>query len=246
MAVLHREDEAIRPRQTYVYLSGRREVSLADAGRTQGPPSAESGGGSSSARELRGVHGSWRTHLRRPSPRESSQELLPLVSGLVIALHSTQAEGRPSRLMWSGDEGTTEASGRTRRVGVDLEGRGRLLLWLWADADLNLSRGRFRDSPSGADLIPLASTITATAGLTLRDAAPERRRAPRAPHRRPGRQRNQLRRGAEQSGAGCAILARAPRRGCWARPCAPRASPVRSQPSPRRAASDYLRLRCGG
>jgi outer membrane receptor protein involved in Fe transport len=77
-----------------------------------------------------------------------------------------------SELVWSSDEGTTEASGRTRRVGVDLEGRSRLLPWLWADADLNLARGRFRDEPSGADLIPLAPTLTATAGLTVRDAGP--------------------------------------------------------------------------
>ncbi|MGH7579140.1 MAG: TonB-dependent receptor, partial [Gemmatimonadales bacterium] len=72
-----------------------------------------------------------------------------------------------SELTYVGDVGTTEPSGRTRRIGLDLEGRVRLADWLWADADLNLSRGRFRDEPRGADLVPLAPTLTSTGGLTV-------------------------------------------------------------------------------
>jgi outer membrane receptor protein involved in Fe transport len=75
-----------------------------------------------------------------------------------------------SELVFVGDEGTTEASGRTRRRGLDLEARARILPWVWLDADLNLSRGRFRDAPPGADYIPLAPTLTSTGGLTVRDA----------------------------------------------------------------------------
>ncbi|HET9274921.1 MAG TPA: TonB-dependent receptor plug domain-containing protein, partial [Gemmatimonadales bacterium] len=71
-----------------------------------------------------------------------------------------------SELTYVGDAGTTEPSGRTRRVGVDVEARVRLATGLWADADLNLSRGRFRDEPDGADLVPLAPTFTSTGGLT--------------------------------------------------------------------------------
>ena len=77
-----------------------------------------------------------------------------------------------SELVYLGDEGTTEASGPTRRLGIDLEGRVRVLPWLWADADVTLSHGRFRDQPSGANRIPLAPTFTAVAGLTVRDAGP--------------------------------------------------------------------------
>lgn len=77
-----------------------------------------------------------------------------------------------SELVFVGDEGVTEASGRTRRQGLDLEGRLRLTRWLWADADVSLSRGRFRDEPADADRIPLAPTRIATAGLTVRDAGP--------------------------------------------------------------------------
>jgi hypothetical protein len=74
-----------------------------------------------------------------------------------------------SELVWIGDEGTTEAAGRSRRVGVDLEARARISRWLWADADVNLSHGRLRDEPGTANRIPLAPTVTATGGLAVRD-----------------------------------------------------------------------------
>jgi outer membrane receptor protein involved in Fe transport len=77
-----------------------------------------------------------------------------------------------SELVWVGDAGTTEASGRTRRVGTDVEARVRLLPRLWGDADVSLARGRYRDEPAGADRIALAPTVTATLGLTVRDAGP--------------------------------------------------------------------------
>jgi len=74
-----------------------------------------------------------------------------------------------SELVYVGDEGVTEPSGRTRRVGADVELRARVLPWLWADADVNLAHGRFLDEPRGANRIPLAPTLTSTAGLTVRD-----------------------------------------------------------------------------
>jgi len=73
-----------------------------------------------------------------------------------------------SELVYNGDDGTTEPSGRTRRVGLDFEGRAQILTWLYADADVTLSRGRFRDLPAGQNFIPLAPTVTATGGLTFR------------------------------------------------------------------------------
>jgi outer membrane receptor protein involved in Fe transport len=78
-----------------------------------------------------------------------------------------------SETVFVGDEGTTEASGRTRRVGVDLELRQQLTPTLWFDGDLNIGRGRFRDEPRGADRVPLAPTRTATVGLTSRRGASE-------------------------------------------------------------------------
>ncbi|MGQ0813003.1 MAG: TonB-dependent receptor [Gemmatimonadota bacterium] len=75
-----------------------------------------------------------------------------------------------SELVYVGDEGVTEPSGRTRRLGVDAEARIQLLRWLWADVDVNLARGRFLEQP--ALVIPLAPSFTSAGGLTVRDAGP--------------------------------------------------------------------------
>ena len=71
-----------------------------------------------------------------------------------------------SEFVFVGDAGTTEASGRTRREGLDLEARLQLRPWLWADIDLNLARGEAVDEPDDANEIPLAPQRTSTGGLT--------------------------------------------------------------------------------
>jgi outer membrane receptor protein involved in Fe transport len=76
-----------------------------------------------------------------------------------------------SELTYVGDAGTTEPSGRTRRLGLDVEARVRLAEGLWADADLNLAMGRFRDEPEGANLVPLAPTFTTMGGITWQPGA---------------------------------------------------------------------------
>jgi hypothetical protein len=106
----------------------------------------------------------------------STDDALPRALGYELGARRTWSGGTlamalwgldlTSELVWSGDGGTTEPSGRSRRTGVDLEGRVRLLPWLWGDADVNLSRGRLLDAPRGADRVPLAPTITTTGGLT--------------------------------------------------------------------------------
>ena len=74
-----------------------------------------------------------------------------------------------SELVYVGDEGTTEPSGATRRMGVDADARLRITSWLWADMDVSLARGRFRDVPLDRNRIPLAPRVTSSGGLTLRD-----------------------------------------------------------------------------
>ena len=69
-------------------------------------------------------------------------------------------------LVFVGDAGETEISGKSRRIGIDLEGRAQLLSWLWIDTDVNLSSGKFVDEPSDANEIPLAPRMTSTGGLT--------------------------------------------------------------------------------
>lgn len=68
--------------------------------------------------------------------------------------------------VYVGDAGTTELSGRSQRMGVDLDARAQLLPWLAADTDVSLSRGVFPDEPEGANAIPLAPHLTTTGGIT--------------------------------------------------------------------------------
>ena len=71
-------------------------------------------------------------------------------------------------LVYVGDAGTTELSGRTKRYGVDLETRLKVLSWLYGDADVTISTGEARDEPPEANEIPLAPRFIATGGLTVR------------------------------------------------------------------------------
>jgi outer membrane receptor protein involved in Fe transport len=71
-----------------------------------------------------------------------------------------------SELVWVGDAGTTEARGRTRREGVELDVRTNIMPWLWSDLSLSLTRARFRDLPAGENAVPLAPTRMVSASLT--------------------------------------------------------------------------------
>ncbi len=71
-------------------------------------------------------------------------------------------------LVYVGDEGTTELSGRTRRVGVESSFRWQVFPFLWMDADVTITRGRLRDAPARENRIPLAPKWTAAGGLTYR------------------------------------------------------------------------------
>jgi len=70
-------------------------------------------------------------------------------------------------LVFIGDEGATERSGETRRVGMDAEIRAQITPWLWADLDLNLADGRYLNEPGGMNYIALAPRITSQGGLNF-------------------------------------------------------------------------------
>jgi outer membrane receptor protein involved in Fe transport len=72
-------------------------------------------------------------------------------------------------LVYSGDEGTTESAGPTRRYGVDVSARYQLTGRLFLDADVNYSHGRLADAPAGENYIPLAPSFTSIGGLTLKN-----------------------------------------------------------------------------
>lgn len=70
-------------------------------------------------------------------------------------------------LVFIGDEGSTESSGETRRIGLDFELRLQLAKWAWADFDLNLSDGRYVNEVEGADYIPLAPRVSSQGGVNF-------------------------------------------------------------------------------
>ncbi|MEB2310834.1 MAG: TonB-dependent receptor [Sorangiineae bacterium] len=70
-----------------------------------------------------------------------------------------------SELVWVGDAGGTEASGRTRRLGAELGARARLAEWLFIDADATFTRARYRENAGNAGSVALAPTRTLTAGV---------------------------------------------------------------------------------
>jgi TonB family protein len=71
-----------------------------------------------------------------------------------------------SETVWVGDAGTTEASGATRRLGLEIEGRAELRPWLFADADVTLSRARFRENAGNGGAVALSPRVTVSAGLS--------------------------------------------------------------------------------
>ena len=73
-----------------------------------------------------------------------------------------------SEIVFVGDEGTTEASGATRRIGGELEVRYRILDWLFFDVDYTQTVARFRFEPDEADDVPLAPRFTVNGGITAR------------------------------------------------------------------------------
>jgi outer membrane receptor protein involved in Fe transport len=73
-----------------------------------------------------------------------------------------------SEQVWVGDEGTTEASGPTRRYGVELDARFHIGNWLFADVDATFTHARYRANAGNGDAVALAPTRTFSAGLGVR------------------------------------------------------------------------------
>lgn len=72
-------------------------------------------------------------------------------------------------LVYVGDAGIVEPSGRTRTAGVDFGVRYQLSDHLFFDTDATYSYARSVDAPEGEDLIPLAPNFTWTGGISLLD-----------------------------------------------------------------------------
>jgi TonB family protein len=73
-----------------------------------------------------------------------------------------------SETVWSGDEGTTEVGGATRRAGIELETRCEFTPWLAADLDLTFTDSKFRENAGNANAVALAPKETWSGGLSAR------------------------------------------------------------------------------
>jgi outer membrane receptor protein involved in Fe transport len=71
-----------------------------------------------------------------------------------------------SELVWVGDEGTTDSSGATRRLGFEFEGRLRIVDWLFADLDLTVNDARFTQNAGNGNAVALAPRFTISSGLS--------------------------------------------------------------------------------
>lgn len=66
-----------------------------------------------------------------------------------------------------GDE-SIEPGGRTERKGIDLSLRYQMNDWLFANLNLDMANPRELNAPKGGNYLPLAPTMTSTAGLYYR------------------------------------------------------------------------------
>jgi outer membrane receptor protein involved in Fe transport len=67
--------------------------------------------------------------------------------------------------VYVGDEAVVEASGATRRLGIDLAARYQITKHLAADLDCNYAHARLKATPSESNRIPLAPIFTSIGGL---------------------------------------------------------------------------------
>ncbi|HEX7839505.1 MAG TPA: TonB-dependent receptor [Kofleriaceae bacterium] len=72
-----------------------------------------------------------------------------------------------SELVWNGDAGGTEASGPTRRYGVDLEAAVSPLPWLRLDANVSLARSTLVHNAGNSNGLALAPRLMGQGGITL-------------------------------------------------------------------------------
>ncbi|GAC1508748.1 MAG: hypothetical protein NVS1B14_12960 [Vulcanimicrobiaceae bacterium] len=70
--------------------------------------------------------------------------------------------------VWNGDDGSTQLSGPTRRLGLTFEARAQILRWLWADADVSFVNAVYTQNAGNANAVALAPPFTLSAGVSAR------------------------------------------------------------------------------
>ncbi len=120
------------------------------------------------------------TTVRDPGTGEAVDPVDPLVQsiGAEIGLRSTAIEGLQStlafwyleldsELLFVGDAGTTEASGKSERYGIEFANFYTVNDWLTLDLDLAYVEASLSDEPSDANEIPGAIPFVMAAGATV-------------------------------------------------------------------------------
>ncbi len=74
-----------------------------------------------------------------------------------------------SELVFDGDTGTTEATGPSRRLGIEWANYYTPTKWLTIDADFADSRARYRGHPSEGNYVPEAAQLIINSGITVHD-----------------------------------------------------------------------------
>ncbi len=81
-----------------------------------------------------------------------------------------------SELVFVGDAGSTEASGATRRTGIEFSNHYIATSWLLLDADISVSRARFKsvqgDDPNAGRFVPGSVNTVVSLGATVSDYGP--------------------------------------------------------------------------
>ncbi len=90
------------------------------------------------------------------------------VGGRLDAAVSAWGLDLDSELVWVGDDGTTDARGPSRRLGLTGEVRWSILPWLRADVDVSLVNATYVGNAGNGDAVALAPTLVASAGLSAR------------------------------------------------------------------------------
>ena len=77
-----------------------------------------------------------------------------------------------SELVWDADEGTTDPSAPSRRMGVEWSERWQPLPWLLFDLDASFSRARFIDPDTNGQYVPEAIESAVSAGVSIHRLGP--------------------------------------------------------------------------
>ncbi|WP_411278656.1 TonB-dependent receptor [Gemmatimonas sp.] len=114
-----------------------------------------------------------------PVSGDSASQVSPLVRSRAAELGLRTSKGEwlrttaslwalnlDSELLFIGDAGATEATGRTRRVGITMSNYWKPVSTLSVDTDVSFTRARFADVASDANRIPGALERVITAGAT--------------------------------------------------------------------------------